>query len=137
MGLFYFKDFPLKKKILIGVLVFGLGLLLVLGFGLYLMEIEDHYGDLQELYYESHSGYIIVNKEDKEVGILSKNWRRLNIITEDQQQMDLYNWVYSKNEEASVAIYKLADQNLKIDKLSFGQVKKMIDNSELTFVTSN
>ena len=101
------------------------------------MEIEDHYGDLQELYYESHSGYIIVNEEVEEVGILSKNWRRLKIITDDQQQTDLYNWVYRKNEEASVAIYKLVNQNLEIDKLSFDQVKKMIDNSELTFVTSN
>ena len=127
----------MKKKILIGVLVLGLGLFLILGFGLYLMEIEDHYGDLQELYYESHSGYIIVNEEVEEVGILSKNWRRLKIITDDQQQTDLYNWVYRKNEEASVAIYKLVNQNLEIDKLSFDQVKKMIDNSELTFVTSN
>ena len=54
----------------------SIALFIIVGFitwNLYLMEIDDHYGDLQEVYFDSKSGDIIVNKQTKKFGIITKN----------------------------------------------------------------
>lgn len=60
-------------------------------FGLYLMEIEDHYGDLQQVYFDSESGDIIVNKQSQKFGIITKNWKRADIITKENDTLDCMN----------------------------------------------
>jgi hypothetical protein len=49
------------KRILISVSIFIIGSFTFVFYGLYLMDIEDRYGDLQQLYFDSKSGDIIVN----------------------------------------------------------------------------
>lgn len=124
------------KKLLICIFILLIGLLLSLGFGLYLMEIEDHYGDIQELYYESQSGHLIVNEENSAFGVLSKNWRRVNVISQNDT-IDLFNWVYRQDGTSKVSIYKIYDKDLDISFMTFEQIKIMIDKSELLFVVSN
>jgi len=63
----------MKKGLKYGLLFFGVLIITVcgfIGFGLYSMEIEDHYGDLQELYYKSEDGDVIINKTTSEFGII-------------------------------------------------------------------
>jgi len=127
----------LKEKIIIGILALGIGLSLCLGFGLYLMEIEDHYGDLQELYYEAQTGNIIVNEADSKFGVLTKSWRRLTVKSNIGSAVDLYEWVYGDDKEASVTILKSNKKEVDFSKLQFDQVKKMIENGVLIYVTSN
>ncbi|WP_055445599.1 hypothetical protein [Lacinutrix mariniflava] len=65
----------MNKGLKYGLLIFGIVIITVvgfIGFGLYSMEIEDHYGDLKELYYDSKSGDIILNKSTSEFGIIEK-----------------------------------------------------------------
>jgi len=81
----------MKRQVKIIILTLLIG---VIGFGFYAMEIEDHYGDLQKLYYNSKSGDIIVNKTTSEFGIVEKNWKRINIRTKEKDSTDLWNWVY-------------------------------------------
>ncbi|MDI9309727.1 MAG: hypothetical protein QM535_05895 [Limnohabitans sp.] len=54
------------------------------------MEIEDHYGDLQEIYFESQSGDLIINTQTKKFGIITKNWKRANVITQQGDTLDLF-----------------------------------------------
>ena len=124
------------KKILIAVSVLIIGLAVSIGFGLYLMEIDDHYGDLQELYFESRSGDLIVDMENAEFGVLTKNWRRINVITKGDTS-DLFNWVNRKDKPSSVVIFKTYDKDIEFSAMTFEQVDNMIERSELIFVTSN
>jgi hypothetical protein len=87
----------LRKTLKYGLLIFGIVALFIIGligFGLYTMEIEDHYGDLQELYYESKSGDIIDSIKTSEFGIIEKNWKRINVRIQKKDSTDLYNWIY-------------------------------------------
>lgn len=74
----------MSKGLKYGILIFGIVIITIvefIGFGLYSMKIEDHYGDYQTIYYESKNSDIIVNEETSEFGIVGKNWKRLNIWT--------------------------------------------------------
>ncbi|MNL19720.1 hypothetical protein D3C87_1409360 [compost metagenome] len=69
------------KKIILSVLAVLFILFGLIAFGLYSMEIDDHYGDLQEIYFDSESGDIIINKQTQKFGIITKDWKRANVIT--------------------------------------------------------
>jgi hypothetical protein len=99
----------MKKALKYGLLIFGIVIITVvgfIGFGLYSMEIEDHYGDLKELYYDSENGDLIINKTTSEFGIIEKNWKRINIRTQQKDSTDLYNWVYQNGTETKSEIYR-------------------------------
>lgn len=72
----------IANRILLRLSIFILVLFGMICFGLYSMEIEDHYGDLQDLYYQSSKGDIILNKSKSEIGFISnKNWKRIEVET--------------------------------------------------------
>jgi len=101
------------------------------------MEIEDHYGDLQELYYESKDGDIIVNKTTLEIGIIEKSWKRINIRTEKKDSTGLYNWIYQNGYETKTEVYRSKSGEIELTGVSYSAFKKMIDNSQLKLVTKN
>lgn len=80
------------KKILIGITF----LFLTLGFmvyrGLYLMAIEDRYGDLQNVYFDSQSGDILVNNINKKSGEILLENNRVYVIQNDKK-FDLEEWL--------------------------------------------
>jgi hypothetical protein len=130
----------LSKALKYGFLIFGIVIITVfgfLGFGLYTMEIEDHYGDLQELYYKSENGDIIVNKTASEFGIIEKNWKRINIRTQKIDSTDLYNWVYKNGTETKAEIYRPKNGKTELNGITYSELKNMIDYSELTLVFKN
>ncbi len=63
------------------------------------MEIEDHYGDLQETYFDSKNGDLIVNKKTKKFGFISKNWKRAYVITKQNDTLDLYDLINTNGKE--------------------------------------
>tara|TARA_B110000037_G_scaffold129534_1_gene147129 strand:+ start:254 stop:646 length:393 start_codon:yes stop_codon:yes gene_type:complete len=130
----------MKSRIKIILLTVLIGLITIvgfIGFGLYSMEIEDHYGDLQELYYNSESGDIIVNKTTSEFGLVEKNWKRINIKTKKKDSTDLHNWVYQNGIETKIEIYRPKSEEIVFDGINYSELKKLIDNSKLKLITKN
>lgn len=68
-------------KILITFFLTGAIALIFLFFGLYSMQIEDTYGDNQEVFYQSSDGDIILNHKTKQVGVIYKNWSSMVVIS--------------------------------------------------------
>jgi hypothetical protein len=130
----------MKKKIKYGLLIFGSIFLLAVGYvgvGFYALEIEDHYGDLQEIYYQSKTGDIAYNQSTEEFGTLQKNWTRLNIITANKDSMDLYNWVYRNGTATKTKIYRPRKPNIELDTKSRSELLKLIETSDLKLIIQN
>ena len=85
------------------------------------MEIEDHYGDLQEIYFDSESGDIIVNNQTQKFGIITKNWKRADVITKENDTLDLYNLIYVNQEENKYELLR-SENELKINELNFRKI---------------
>ena len=108
-----------------------------IGFGLYTMEIEDHYGDLQELYYESENGDVIINKTTSEIGIVEKTWTRINIRTVDKDSSDLYSFIYRNGVESKAEIYRPINGKIRLNELTYTELEKRINYSELKLIKRN
>jgi len=130
----------MNKGLKYGLLTFGIVIITVVGFiefGLYSMEIEDHYGDLQELYYQSKNGDIIVNKTTSDFGIIEKNWKRINIRTKKKDSTDLYNWIYKNGTETKAEIYRAKNGETQLNGITYSELKKRIDNSDFKLIIRN
>jgi hypothetical protein len=130
----------MNKGLKYGLLTFGIVIITVIGFivfGFYSMEIEDHYGDLQEFYYESKSGDIIVNKTTSDFGIIEKNWKRINIRTQQKDSTDLYNWVYQNGMETKSEIYRAKNGETELNGITYSELEKKIDNSDFKLIIKN
>ena len=123
------------KKIFLGFLIFSL-----FGFGmicycLYLMEIEDHYGDAQNLFYESEEGDIILNKSKKDFGLVTqKTWTRMYVDLKNEKHAGLYEWIYKNGNKCEIQIYHPTKKITYIENLSYSQLEDKIDNSEMELV---
>jgi hypothetical protein len=133
-------DKPMKIQIKIILLTLLIGMIATLGFvgfGLYSMEIEDHYGDLQVFYYDSESGDIIVNKTTSKFGFVEKNWKRINIRTKEIDSTDLYNWVYQNGNETKIEIYRPIKVKIGLNDITYSELNKLIENYELKLISKN
>lgn len=101
------------------------------------MEIEDHYGDLEELYYKAKTGDIILNKTTSEFGLIEKNWKRINIGTQHKDSTDLYNWVYRSGIETKAEIYRPKTKLNNLEGMTYDELIKKINDSELKLVKRN
>jgi len=130
----------MSKILKFGILIFGIIIITIvgfIGFGLYLMEIEDNYGDLQELYYKSKSGDIIINKTTSEFGIIEKNWRRINIRTKTKDSTNLYNWVNHNRVKTKTEIYRGKFRANELNDITYSELKKRIEKSEFKLIIKN
>ncbi|MEW5677221.1 hypothetical protein ABGT15_12980 [Flavobacterium enshiense] len=124
------------KKIIISILITVVVFFGFIGWGLYLMEIEDHYGDLQEIYFESQSGDLIINNETKKIGIITKNWKRADVITQQKDTLDLHDLIYINGKENKYEVFRpkteLNFQELDYEKLinfkQKGTIKSIVKN---------
>ena len=101
------------------------------------MEIEDHYSDLKELYYDSENGDLIVNKTTSEFGIIEKNWKRINIRTQEKDSTDLYNWVYKNGIETKAEIYRAKNGKTELNAITYSELEKRIKNSDFKLIIKN
>jgi hypothetical protein len=105
------------------ILIFSFFLILFIGYGLYLMDVEDRYGDLQNLYWDSKDGDIIVNKLNSEIGIVEVDWHRI-YVKKDTKLIHVEEWLDPENKNKySVAIYRPEGEIDKVDNLTIAQVK--------------
>ncbi len=131
----------LKKLLKYKKLIFGaviIPLVLLCGLKLFIIEISHHYKDLQELFYESESGYIIINKTTKEFGVVKKGWNRATIKT-SKTETDLYYWVHKTRNKAKVEVYrpKPTLKNVNFETLNYLQIMDKIHLTELVYITGN
>jgi hypothetical protein len=127
----------LSKTFKYGLLIFGIVIIAVvglIGFGLHAMEIEDHYGDYQEIYYESKDSDLIINEETSEFGIIEKNWKRLNIQTKEKDSTDLYTFASKASYYSNIKVYRPKTSIEPIEKLDLSKVKKLISDKKVKLV---
>jgi len=124
------------RKIILRVLLFFLCLFVFMAWTLYLVEIEDHYGDLQEIYFDSKTGDIIINKQTEEFGIISKNWKRADVITKKNDTLDLYDIIYVNQKENKYEVFR-SKKELKIEELSFEKIVKLKKDNSLRTIIKN
>ncbi|MFQ6603095.1 hypothetical protein [Flavobacterium sp. C3NV] len=124
------------RKIILRVLLFFLCLFVFIGWTLYLVEIEDHYGDLQEIYFDSKTGDIIINKQTEEFGIISKNWKRADVITKKNDTLDLYDIIYVNQKENKYEVFR-SKKALKINELSFEKIVTLKKDNSLRTIIKN
>jgi len=127
----------MRKTLKYGLLISGIimiSLIGFVGFGLYTLEIEDHYGDYQELFYESKNGDIIVNKITSEFGIIEKTWKRINIRTQTKETTDLYFWIYQNGLENKTEVYRPRKGKIEINEITYSDLIRMIDDSKLKLI---
>lgn len=98
------------------------------------MEIEDHYGDYQEIYYESQNLDIIVNEETSEFGIVAKNWKRLNIRTKEKDSTDLYTFSSKASYYSNIKVYRPKTTIERIEQMNFADVQKLISEKKVKLV---
>ena len=106
-----------QRNIFISVVLF---LTLAIGyfaFAFHIMEIEDQYGDLQDFYYKSKSGDLIIFGDYEKIGKVNKTWKRIKVIDFDKDTVDLYNW--------------FNDDNYSKGKMKLFRIKKKITLHEL------
>ena len=123
----------MSKSLKYGLLISGIGLISLIsfiGFGFYTMQIEDHYGDAQDLYYKSKTGDIIVNRTTSEFGIVEKDWKSIRIRTKEISTVDLYNWIHQDGRESSLVVYRPTRKVENIEKMTFSELIKTIDKFE-------
>ena len=130
----------MKKKILYALLILLIALVPlfgIVGYGMYLMEIEDHYGDYQNFHFKSKNGDILVNKSTYKIGIIEKNWKRMNIKTKDKDSTDLYSWIWKNEVETKAEVYRLKHNNLDFTEITYSDLMTMVKNKEAKLITNN
>lgn len=130
----------MNKRLKYGLLIFGLGTILIVGlvsFGLYSMEIEDHYGELEDFFYKSKSGDVIINRKASKFGIIEKNWKRVSVKTKDNSPTDLYNWIRLNGLEHSNEIYRTKNNKTDLKNITYPELVQLIESSELKLITGN
>ncbi|MEZ5041903.1 MAG: hypothetical protein R2828_18550 [Saprospiraceae bacterium] len=99
---------------IIGILIFIIGFF---GFAFHGMEIEDQYGDLQDFYFKSKSGDIMIFGDYEKIGLVDKTWKRIRIINSKKDTVDLYNWFNDdRYRNGSNKLYKVKGK-ISIDEL--------------------
>lgn len=97
--------------------------------GLYFMEVEDYYGDLQTIYWQAKSKDIIVCPQSRQVGQLEKKGCRIYVSMEDGREQELNSWVYKTETLDSLVVYR---QETKTPvSLGYNAIMNAIDKQSL------
>jgi hypothetical protein len=102
----------------VGLLTFGTGL--ILAFGMYSMEIEDTYGDNQDIFYNSRQGDMVINHDTKELGQITKTWKRFYVINHNDT-LNINNWWGDKK----IEIFRLIDNSISGNNLSYEEIDRL------------
>lgn len=127
----------MNKGLKYGLLVFGIVIITVvgfIGFVLYSMEIEDHYGDYQTIYYKSKKLDIIVNEETSEFGIVGKNWKRLNVCTKENDSTDLYTFASKASYNSKIKVYRPKTEIESIKQMDFSDIQELIAKNKFELI---
>jgi len=121
-----------KTKIILGLVGLGLFALIVfIAIGFYSMDIEDHYGNDQNFFYQSKFGDIAVNRDRKEFKKIEKSWTRI-FIADEKGRVDIWTWL----NEDSVGIYR-ARPFVSNKELTYGDIERLIAEDKLELIIKN
>lgn len=124
-----------RLKVILGVTIAVVAIVAFLIVnGLQLMAIEDHYGDLQSVYYKSESGDLIVDS-NKRVGFIKKFSNRI-YVEENGCMKDLYNWVNQNKQPVSISVYRPEITENLMKHPSFEEIENLIQKQELEPIIS-
>jgi hypothetical protein len=127
----------LSKALKYGLLIFGILIISVvglIGYGFSLMEIEDQYGEYQNIYFKSKNSDIIVNEETSEFGIVSKNWKRLNVWTKEKDSTDLYTFASKASYYSIIKVYRPKTEIERIKQMDFSDIQKLIVEKKIELI---
>jgi hypothetical protein len=113
--------------IIFGILIIALGGLIM--FGMYSLEIEDTYGDNQDIFYNSRQGDLVVNHTTNEFGVIRKTWTRFYVVRQIDT-VDIYEWWDDKN----IEIYRQTDKNVLPDNLIYEDIERLTDEKEIELI---
>jgi hypothetical protein len=88
------KKFMIRIIISVSTIIIGSFAFILYSF--YLMDIEDRYGDLQQLYFDSKSGDIIINNMNGNIGLIEFNKRRVFVNT-GKETLNIDEWLDPQN----------------------------------------
>lgn len=108
----------------------------MIGYGFYLMEIEDHYGDLQEIYYLADSGDIIVLNQFEKTGEIRKTWKNISVKSRHQKSQDLYKWVYGENHDQLTSSIYRPKSTLNASKIIPEELSEILKAGQLELIKS-
>lgn len=95
--------------------------------GLYAMEIEDTYGDNQEIFYSAREGDIVINHNAKEWGKVTKTWTRFYVLASNNDTLDISEWW----DDADIEIYRLVNKNLSLKSMNYENRDEFEENLKL------
>ena len=101
-----------------GLLVVGLGGYIF--FGLMAMQIEDTYGDNQDIFYQSREGDLVVNHDTQELGQISKTWTTFKIM-HHTETLDISEWWDDKN----IEIWRSLDEDISLVSVEYEDVYRL------------
>ena len=131
------KNIKLNKLIKYKLLIFGILIVTIVGFvsfGLYTMQIEDHYGNYQEIYYKSKDGDIIINEESSKIGIIRKNWKRLNVLVIENSSIDLYTFASEVGHYSKIKVFRPKTKIEKIEQMNLIAIRKLITENKAELI---
>ncbi|TQI71211.1 hypothetical protein JM79_2138 [Gramella sp. Hel_I_59] len=123
-------------KIKYGLIVLTISIFALIGFiglGFYTMEIEDQYGDYQELFYKVESNDIIINKSNLNYGVIEKSWKRINIKQRSIDSTDLYQFIKDDYSVGNFEIYRPLNR-IDISNANYSDLENLIKNNRLKLI---
>ena len=124
----------MNRKIKITLIVIGIlatGTCVFIAGGLYTMEIEDHYGDNQDIYYKSRQGDLAVNRDTKELWKIEKTRKRIYTV-QNADTVDMWDWL-DKN---TIEIYRPVSA-MGTGGVTYEDIENLINEKKLEFVIKN
>jgi hypothetical protein len=125
-----------RTRIITGVSVAVLSaVIFLLVNGFHAMNIEDHYGDLQTVYYRAEDGDVIIDNQHR-YGFLKKLSNRI-YVEEDDCMRDLNSWVHKSEPPVKFSVYRLVVDETWITSPSYSQMQRLIREQNLKPITGN
>ncbi|MFD2248492.1 hypothetical protein [Pontibacter ruber] len=104
----------------------------------HVMTIEDHYGDLQNFYFRSKNGDLILNLDSKKYGLIRKDSKRIQVVCKNHPGIDLYKWVYVYEDfrESKNEVYR-SDTIPDLSGLTYEEVVKLVRENKMELIIKN
>ena len=100
-----------------------------------MMEIEDRYGDLQEIYWKSKDGDIVFNKLNSSSAVIEKDWRKMYVKI-NGKLVNIDEWLDPNNKyNFDLVIYRPKEGLENTKNLNRIEIENGIGNSSLEFIT--
>ena len=139
-----------KLIIILGIVSFGIiAIFGLIGFGLYLMDEEDRYGDLVYFHQKVEDGDIIFRckytgelgqtTDFNEYGIIEESWNKVYVWdNQNTVKKNLYDWAFKGN-GGRVRVFRIKKSDFDIHKVELknGTYNYLMDSDKLEFVTEN